>query len=160
MNGQALEARWIEIEIGVERDFNGMKASWVAQLNMGDNAGGVAESTPYKPMAIARKSGLGWNKGTTVLLLDDAEGNTWIMKGFQLGLKPRYTYEQFVAAGASQLQEAPAGLEVPDQDAGPGYIEVPAGGVATIMADEFFNVYDKTGPGARIKTPAGRLVVG
>jgi len=25
--------------------------------------------------------------------------------------------------------------------------EKPEGGVATIMADEFFNVYDKTGPG-------------
>ena len=111
---------WTEIDMGVERDFNGIKAAWVAQLNMGDNTGGVAESTPYKPMTIARKSGLGWNKGTTVLLLDDAEGNTWIMKGFQLGLKPQHTYEQFVAAGARQLQEAPAGLEVPGQDAGQG----------------------------------------
>jgi hypothetical protein len=26
-------------------------------------------------------------------------------------------------------------------------IEVPEAGVATIMPDEFFNVYDKTGPG-------------
>jgi hypothetical protein len=26
-------------------------------------------------------------------------------------------------------------------------LEKPEGGVATIMADEFFNVYDKTGPG-------------
>jgi hypothetical protein len=26
-------------------------------------------------------------------------------------------------------------------------IEVPENGVATIMPDEFFNVYDKTGPG-------------
>jgi hypothetical protein len=27
------------------------------------------------------------------------------------------------------------------------YVETPANGVATIAADEFFNVYDKTGPG-------------
>jgi hypothetical protein len=26
-------------------------------------------------------------------------------------------------------------------------IEVPEGGVATIMPDEFFNIYDETGPG-------------
>lgn len=26
-------------------------------------------------------------------------------------------------------------------------IEIPEGGKATIMADEFFKVYDKTGPG-------------
>jgi hypothetical protein len=138
---------WTEIEMGVERDFNGIKASWVAQLDMGDNAGGVAESTPYKPMTIARKSGLGWNKGTTVLLLDDAEGNTWIMKGFQQGLEPQHTFEQFVAAGASNFKKLPPGWKFRVKTLDKNYIEVPVGGVATIMPDEFFNVYDKTGPG-------------
>ena len=137
---------WAEIAVGVTRDFNGIKAPWVAQLNMESDAG-VSETTPYKPMTIARKSGLGWNKGTTVLLLDDAEGNTWIMKGFQLGLKPQHTYEQFVAAGANNFKKLPPGwkfrVKVLDKD----LIEVPETGVATIMADEFFNVYDKTGPG-------------
>ena len=112
-----------------------------------DKNAGVSESTPYKPMTIARKSGLGWNKGTTALLLDDAEGNTWIMKGFQLGLKPQHTYEQFVAAGATNYKQLPPGwkfrIKVLDKD----LIEVPVTGVATIMPDEFFNVYDKTGPG-------------
>ena len=61
---------------------------------MGDNTS-VGETSPYKPMIIARKSGLGWNTGNTVLFLDDAEGITWIMKGLQQGLKPRYTYEVF-----------------------------------------------------------------
>ena len=137
---------WAEIEVGVVRDFNGIKAPWVAQLNMDNNAG-VSESKPYKPFTIARKSGVGWNKGTTVLLLDDAEGNTWIMKGFQLGLKPHHTYEQFVAAGASNFKQLPPGwkfrIKVLDKD----FIEVPVTGIATIIPDEFFNVYDKTGPG-------------
>jgi hypothetical protein len=137
---------WTGIDIGVERDFNGIKAAWVAQLNMDKNAG-VSESTPYKPMTIARKSGVGWNKGTTALLLDDAEGNTWIMKGFQLGLEPQHTYEQFVAAGAGNFKQLPPGwkfrIKVLDED----LIEKPEGGIATIMPDEFFNVYDKTGPG-------------
>lgn len=78
---------WSEIDAGKVRDFNGMRAAWVAQLNMGDKTS-IAESEPYTPATIARKSGVGWNKGTTVLLLDDAEGNTWVMKGFQLGLEP------------------------------------------------------------------------
>jgi hypothetical protein len=138
---------WTEIDMGVERDFNGIKAAWVAQLNMGDNAGGVGESTPYKPMTIARKSGLGWNKGTTVLLLDDAEGNTWVMKGFQLGVKPQHTYEQFVAAGASNFKKLPPGWKFRIKRLEKDLIEVPETGVATIMPDEFFNVYDKTGPG-------------
>ena len=138
---------WTEIDIGVEREFNSIKAAWVAQLNMGDNTGGVAESTPYKPMTIARKSGLGWNKGTTVLLLDDAEGNTWIMKGLQLGLKPQHTYEQFVAAGASNFKKLPPGWKFRIKTLDKDYVEVPVTGVATIMPDEFFNIYDKTGPG-------------
>lgn len=138
---------WAEIDSGVMREFNGIKASWVAQLDMGDNAGGVSESTPYKPMSIARKSGLGYNKGTTVLLLDDPQGNTWIMKGFQLGLKPKYTYEQFVAAGQSQFKQLPSGWKFRVKKLEKDFIEVPESGVATIMPDEFFNVYDKTGPG-------------
>jgi len=138
---------WTEIDMGVERDFNGIKAAWVAQLDMGDNAGGVAESTPYKPMSIARKSGLGWNKGTTVLLLDDAEGNTWIMKGFQLGLSPPQTYDQFVAAGTSNFKKLPSGWKFRIKKLDKDYVEVPVTGVATIMPDEFFNIYDKSGPG-------------
>jgi hypothetical protein len=137
---------WAGIDIGVARDFNGIHTAWVAQLNM-DKSAGVSESTPYESMTIARKSGVGWNKGTTALLLDDAEGNTWIMKGFQLGLKPQQTYEQFVAAGAGNFKKLPPGwkfrIKVLDRD----LIEKPEGGVATIMPDEFFNVYDKTGPG-------------
>lgn len=138
---------WAEIDSGVVRGFNGLKAAWVATLDMGDNAGGVSESTPYKPMSIARKSGLGYNKGTTVLLLDDAEGNTWIMKGFQLGLTPKSTYEQFVAAGQSQFKKLPPGWKFRVKTLEKDLIENPEGGVATIMPDEFFNIYDKTGPG-------------
>ena len=137
---------WAEIDMGVEREFNGIKAAWVAQLNM-EKGGEVSESTPYKPMTIARKSGLGWNKGTTVLLLDDAEGNTWVMKGFQLGLKPRYTYKEFVAAGASNFKKLPPGWKFRVKTLDKDLIEKPENGVATIMPDEFFNVYDKTGPG-------------
>ena len=138
---------WSEVEVGVERDFNGIKAPWVAQLNMGDKPVAVSETTPYVPMTIARKSALGWKKGTTVLLLDDASGNTYVMKGFQIGIAPKYTYEQFVAAGQSQFKQLPAGWKFRVKTLEKELIETPQDGVATILADEFFNVYDKTGPG-------------
>jgi hypothetical protein len=137
---------WAEVDAGVERDFNGIKARWVAQLNMGKNTS-VSESTPYRPMTIARKSGLGWNKGTTAMLLDDAEGNTWIMKGFQLGLQPQYTYQEFLSAGTSKFKNLPKGWKFRVKTLEKDLIEKPEGGVATIMSDEFFNFYDKTGPG-------------
>ena len=69
------------------------------------------------------------------------------MKGFEVGMKPQYTYEEFAANAASRFKLLPAGwkfrTKVLDQD----LILVPETGIATIMPDEFFNVYDKTGPG-------------
>lgn len=139
---------WSEADVGVERDFNGIRAPWVAQLNMGDKTGvGAGMTTPYVPMTIARKSALGWNKGTTVVLLDDADGNTWVLKGFQLGLEPQYTYEEFEAAAANRFKALPQGWKVRVKKLEQDLIETPEGGVATIMSDEFFNIYDKTGPG-------------
>ena len=138
---------WAEADAGVERDFNGMPAIWVGQLNMGDNAKGVEATKPYTAETIARKSSLGWNKGTRVLLLDDDKGNTWIMKGFQVGLKPQYTYKEFMDGAASRFKTLPPGWKVRVVVLEKDYVETPANGVATIAADEFFNVYDKTGPG-------------
>lgn len=137
---------WSEIDTGLERDFNGLKATWVAQLNMGKTTS-VGEGAAYGPMTIARNSGLGWNKGTKVILLDDPAGNTWIMKGFQLGLKPKYTYDEFLATATSRFKALPQGWKVRIKVLEKDLIEKPEGGVATIMSDEFFNVYDKTGPG-------------
>jgi hypothetical protein len=147
LNGPKIwQPDWVEVEVGVERTFNGLPANWVAQLNMAGIAN-VGQQAPYKPLTIARKSGLGWNRGTTVMLLDDAEGNTWVMKGFQVGVKPAYTYEEFVAAGQSQFKKLPPGWKFRVKTLETDLVETPENGVATIMPDEFFNVYDKTGPG-------------
>lgn len=135
---------WSEARIGRVRDFNGIKAPWVAQLNM-QKAGAVADTTPYEPMTIARDSRLGWSKGNTVMILDDAEGNSWVMKGFQLGLEPRFDYDDLLANGAGYFKHLPAGWVFRVATLERELIETPENGVAVIMADEFFNVYDKAG---------------
>lgn len=137
---------WFDIEAGVVRQFGGLKAPWTAQLNLGKSVS-IGDVAPYEPTTIARKSKIGWNKGSTVLLLDDPQGNTWVMKGFQLGLTPKYSYQQFVDAGQSQFKKLPPGWKFRIKTLDKDLVETPAGGVATIMPDEFFNVYDKTGPG-------------
>lgn len=137
---------WAEVDVGKLREFNGIKTAWVAQLNL-DKGGDVADSTPYKMMTIARNSGVGWNKGTKVLLLDDTDGNTWVMKGFQVGINPQHTYEQFVAAGQGNFKKLPPGWKFRVKTLDKDLVERPANGVASIMPDEFFNMYDKTGPG-------------
>jgi len=146
LNGPKLwQPDWAEVDAGVVRDFNGIKAAWTGQLNM--SKGGVGEGTPYQPMTVARKRGLGWNTGTTVLLLDDAEGNTWIMKGFELGVAPKYTFEQFVTAGQSIFRELPAGWKFRVKKLTQDLTATPESGIAAVMSDEFFNVYEKTGTG-------------
>lgn len=137
---------WFDIEVGVVREFGGLKAPWTAQLNMGKNTS-IDTIKPYVPQRIARKSAVNWNKGTTVMVLDDADGNTWIMKGFELGLEPKYTYEEFMATGEANFKHLPAGWKARIVTLKQDNLEIPEGGFATIMADEFFNVYDKTGSG-------------
>lgn len=136
---------WSEAQVGKVRDFNGIKAPWVAQLDM-KKEGAVADVTAYEPMTIARDSRIGWAAGTKAMLLDDADGNTWIMKGFQLGLEPKFDYDDFLANGAGYFTRLPAGWQFRVATLERELIETPVDGVAVIMADEFFNVYDRTGP--------------
>ena len=137
---------WVELPVGKDREFNGMTAGWVAQLSLPEK-GGIGEDSPYEPMEIARSSKWGWSKGTKTMLLDDPEGNTWILKGFQLGLNPKQTYDEFLAKGAANYKKLPPGWKVRVAVLEKDVIEIPETGVATIMTDELFNVWDKTGPG-------------
>jgi hypothetical protein len=153
MNGPKL---WIpdsfDVDVGALRQFDSVSAPWTAQLNLGKKID-VNDVTPYQPGTIARKSAITWNKGTQVIVLDDAAGNTWIMKGFQLGLHPKRTYDAFIAAGAANFKKLPPGWKARVVILREDNHEVPENGVATIMADEFFNVYDKTGPGMSNSKP-------
>lgn len=147
LNGPKLSiADWWEIDIGKTRQFGGMVFPHTAQLNLTGTAN-VNDVTPYQPQTIARKSAINWNKGRTVIVLDDPDGNVWIMKGFQLGLEPKMSYEDFMAAGPAIFKKLPPGWKARIVTLAQDNLEIPEGGIATILSDEFFNVYDKTGPG-------------
>lgn len=138
---------WVDIPLGTSEEFNGKNIPWCAELYLTKTELKEMGKLPYKSTTIARKSAIGYKKGSTVFLIDGADGTTWIMKGFQLGMTPRWTFEEFAADPVSKFKQLPAGwkfrTKVLDQD----LILVPETGIATIMPDEFFNVYDKTGPG-------------
>jgi hypothetical protein len=136
---------WVEVEVGKEIVSNGITLGWCAQLALPEN-GRVAE-TPYEPMKITRTSKWGWKKGTKSILLDDSEGNTWILKGFQLGLNPLQSYDEYLAKGADNYKNLPAGWKVRVITLDNEVVEIPATGVATIMTDELGNVWDMCGSG-------------
>ena len=147
LNGPKLSvADWWEIDVGVVRQFGDFRIPWTAQLNLGKGVD-VNDVKPYEAKTIARKSAVNWNKGTTVMVLDDPSGNVWIMKGYQLGLTPQKTYDEFMAAGPANFKKLPPGWKARVVTLQQDNLERPEGGVATILSDEFFNVYDKTGPG-------------
>lgn len=137
---------WSELGVGQEREFNGLRAAWVAHLSL-HTRGHVGTGSPYVPVTIERAGGaVGWKKGATVLLLDDPEGHTWVMKDFHQGMRPTSTYGQFVARGARNFTKLPPGWTFRVKVLKKELIERPTTGVATIMPDEFFNMYDRTDP--------------
>jgi hypothetical protein len=83
--------------------------SWCAELSLTKDQAKEMSKFAYVTTTIARKSAFGYNKGTTVYLMEDADGNTWIMKGFELGIKPDRTYEQFATDPASYFKKLPQG---------------------------------------------------
>lgn len=138
---------FFDIPLGANEEFNGRRIPWCATLHLTKTEMEQMGKLPYKVTTIERKSKLGYNKGTLVFLIDDSEGTTWVMKGFELGMKPRWTYEEFAADPSSKFKQLPAGWKFRTKVLDDDLILVPQTGVATIMSDEFFNVYDKTGPG-------------
>ncbi len=134
---------WIEVEMGKELDFNRMKARWVNWLDLKgiSTEPGAAD---YKNITVTRHTKFGFNKGTRISVLDDPDGDPWVMKSFSLITHPDQKFEELPTLG-SRLK-LPAGwkfrslvLELdliltPDKD-----------GTAHITQDNFGNTYDRAG---------------
>ena len=138
---------WMALPNGVKRDFNGKKVPWVALLHLAKEEVEEMGTFRNKTTTIERKSKFGINTGTLAILMDDANGNTWVMKGFQLGMTPAYTFEEFVADAPGRFKALPPGWKVRTKLLDQDLVLVPETGIATIISDEFFNAYDKAGPG-------------
>lgn len=133
---------WIEVDVGVERNFNGLKARWVTWFpiphDMNLNAKG---STYYKPVQVERRTKFGFNKGKPVFVLDTPTGETFVMKSLSLEEDKTQTYESLSSLGGRL--KLPAGwkyrVAVLDQD----LVLTPNNGVAWIVQDDLLNTYDR-----------------
>jgi len=134
---------WIEVEMGKEVDFGGMKARWVNWLDLRgiSTEPGAAN---YKNITVTRHTKFGFNKGTRVSLLDDPEGNSWCMKSFSLITFPDQNFADIANLG-SRLK-LPAGWKfrsvVLEQDL---ILTPDSTGTAHITQDNFGNTYDRVG---------------
>lgn len=134
---------WIEVQMGKELDFGGMKARWVNWLDLRgiSTEPGAAD---YKNITVTRRTRFGFNKGTRISVLDDAQGNPWVMKSFSLITFPDQNFADIANLG-SRLK-LPAGWKfrsvVLEQDL---VLTPDSTGTAHITQDDFGNTYDRAG---------------
>jgi hypothetical protein len=133
---------WVEVMVGGERDFSGLKARWVMWLDVPKEMR-AHESVAYKPLSGKRDTQLGINKGSPAFLLDDPDGNTWCMKSASLIVDPGQTYQGLKDLG-SRL-EPPQGWTFRAIVLEKDLILTPDGGAVKITQDELGNTYDRVG---------------
>lgn len=129
----------IDVHMGVQRDFNGLKATWVGKLSLKGMDLKHKGGTAYKLTTIEHKTPFGFRQGKPLFILDDPEGKPWVMKSCGLIIDPTMSYEQLEALG-SRLKSAPGWkdrVQVIDQD----LILKPERGIAAITQDELGNTY-------------------
>ena len=133
---------WIEVNVGKERSFNGLKARWVMWLDVPRELI-RKESLDYKILTGNRDTNFGFDAGKPVFMLDDPDGNTYVMKSINLIKDPTQTYEGLQTLG-ERLNLAPGWkyrTTVLEKD----LVLTPHEGKAVITLDDLGNVYDLVG---------------
>ncbi len=133
---------WLEVVIGKERDFNGLKARWVMWLDVPKEMR-KHESVAYKPISGKRDTQMGINAGSPAFILDDPEGHSWVMKSAGLIVDPTQTYEGLGDLGA-RLNPA-SGWSFRAVTLEQDLVLTPDDGAVQITQDELGNTYDRVG---------------
>lgn len=134
---------WIEVKSGKERDFNGLKAHWVMWFNVPKEMIEHEGGTPYTTMGGIRNTQFGINAGSPAFMLDDPEGNSWVMKTASLIKDPNQKYEDLKNLG-SRLK-LPQGWKFRSLILEKDLILTSDNGNIRITQDELGNTYDRTG---------------
>jgi hypothetical protein len=135
---------WIQIPIAkdVTTFDGGLQTHWFMTVSLPkDMEVGKKGSTAYKPTIGHRNSVMGFVAGKPVFLLDDSDGNTWVMQASAQIVDPNLTYDQLANLGG-KLKLPPGWkfrVTVLDRDLNIKAIN----GDAWIVQDDLENTYDK-----------------
>lgn len=102
-------------------------------------------SDAYRVTFAARTSIEGFKKGSTVYLIDDSKGRTWVMVSYTNKNVPDLTIDKLDSLG--DLLKLPQGWKFRTALLSKELVLEPKGGSAGLMQDDKQNVYDLTGPG-------------
>ena len=133
---------WVEVMVGKERDFMGLKARWVMWLEVPKEFR-KHQSVAYKTITGKRDTQFGINMGSQAFILDDPDSNSWVMKSASLIVDPSQTYDSLDDLGG-RLQPPP-GWTFRDVTLQQDLVLTPDNGAAKITQDELGNTYDRVG---------------
>jgi hypothetical protein len=132
----------IGVKAGKERDFQGLKARWVTWFLIPDELR-EGKDLSYAIMNVRRDTSMGIRKGSRAYILDDPQGNSWVMKSASLIKDPNQKFEDLKDLG-SRLK-LPPGWKFRSPILEQDLVFLTDNGKTQITQDELGNTYDRTG---------------
>jgi len=132
----------IGAKAGKERDFQGLKARWVMWFPIPEEIR-EGKDLSYTVMHAKRDTSMGINKGSRAYILDDPQGNSWVMKSASLIKDPNQKFEDLKDLG-SRLK-LPPGWKFRSPILEQDLVFMTDNGNTMITQDEIGNTYDRVG---------------
>jgi hypothetical protein len=133
---------YLGVKAGKERDFQGLKAHWVMWFPIPDEIR-KGKDLSYQVMHAKRDTTMGIRQGSRAYILDDPEGNSWVMKSASLIVDPNQKFEALKDLG-SRLK-LPPGWKFRSPVLEQNLVFMTDNGNTQITQDEIGNTYDRVG---------------
>ena len=133
---------YLGVKTGKERDFQGLKAHWVMWFPIPDEIR-KGKDLSYQVMHAHRDTSMGIRKGSRAYILDDPQGDSWVMKSASLIKDPNQEFEDLKDLG-SRLK-LPAGWTFRSPVLEEDLVFKTDNGKTQITQDELGNTYDRVG---------------
>jgi hypothetical protein len=130
------------VNTGKKRDFQGLEAHWVMWFPIPDEIR-EGKDLSYYVMSALRDTDMHINKGSRVYILDDPDGNSFVMKSASLIKDPNQKFEDLQNLG-SRLKLAEGWkwrTKILEQD----LVFKTKDGKSFIVQDDIGNTYDRVG---------------
>lgn len=120
-----------------KKSFGGMEMNRYASVFVGTNPADLL--IPYSPHAVNRKAAFTFNAGTTVYMLHDAEGKTYVMQSWSQQIDPMLTEADLLTL-ADRLQ-LPDGWTYNNKTLTEEFVVETRAEDAQVLGDDLHNTY-------------------
>ena len=137
-----MDQLWV-FKTGETVDFMGVAANWVASMSPEQMKAGLA--APYTGAQINRESKYLYAKGSTVFLMHDPDGKTWVMQSYATEVNKDLTFKKLPKLGS--MLHLPTGFTFEAKKLTKDLTIDPrlSAGVAHIVRDDLHDVYEGCG---------------